>query len=93
MSKSFPLFPKHPERICWGCDKYCAEHDLQCGNGSIRIPHPIEDNGRDWYRSGDWSGLLSSQQQAAIQAATVQAAESSKPADSPNKPHIKLLLN
>ncbi|MBQ1657017.1 MAG: DUF3079 domain-containing protein, partial [Rhodocyclaceae bacterium] len=21
MAKKFPLHPKHPERICWGCDK------------------------------------------------------------------------
>ncbi|MBS0174921.1 MAG: DUF3079 domain-containing protein, partial [Nitrospira sp.] len=23
MAKKFPLHPKNPERICWGCDKYC----------------------------------------------------------------------
>ncbi|MGN6661313.1 MAG: DUF3079 domain-containing protein, partial [Achromobacter mucicolens] len=23
MAKKFPLHPKHPERICWGCDRYC----------------------------------------------------------------------
>ncbi|MDU8023859.1 MAG: DUF3079 domain-containing protein, partial [Neisseria sp.] len=23
MAKKFPIFPKNPERICWGCDKYC----------------------------------------------------------------------
>jgi len=27
MAKPFPLNPKHPERICWGCDKYCATRD------------------------------------------------------------------
>jgi len=20
--------PRHPERICWGCDKYCSADDL-----------------------------------------------------------------
>ena len=37
MAKKFPIFPKHPERICWGCDKYCRAEDLQCGNGCERI--------------------------------------------------------
>ena len=29
MAKKFPIFPKNPERICWGCDKYCREDDLR----------------------------------------------------------------
>ena len=33
MAKKFPLHPKHPERICWGCDKYCSIDALGCGNG------------------------------------------------------------
>ncbi|HFQ9482020.1 TPA: DUF3079 domain-containing protein, partial [Pseudomonas aeruginosa] len=24
MAKKFPLHPSHPERICWGCDRYCS---------------------------------------------------------------------
>lgn len=40
--------PKHPERICWGCERYCPAHDLICGNGTIRTPHPIELFGKDW---------------------------------------------
>ena len=40
--------PKHPERICWGCDKLCPAEDLRCGNGSIRSPHPVELFGEDW---------------------------------------------
>lgn len=43
-----PLHPKHPERICWGCDKYCAADDLRCGNGTIRTPHPVELLGDEW---------------------------------------------
>ena len=54
MAKKFPLHPKHPERICWGCDKYCAAGDLQCGNGSGRTQHPAEMLGEDWYTWGDW---------------------------------------
>ncbi len=44
-----PLKPKNPERICWGCDKYCPDTDLACGNGTIRTPHPVELFGADWY--------------------------------------------
>lgn len=40
--------PKHPERVCWGCDKYCAAEDLACGNGTIRTLHPVELFGDDW---------------------------------------------
>ncbi len=42
------LNPKHPERICWGCDKYCSADDLGCGNGTIRTQHPVELFGEDW---------------------------------------------
>jgi hypothetical protein len=54
MAKKFPLRPKHPERVCWGCDKYCALDALGCGNGSERTPHPMELLGDDWFRHGDW---------------------------------------
>ena len=46
--KKLPLRPGHPERICWGCDKYCPADDLACGNGTIRTLHPIELFGEDW---------------------------------------------
>jgi len=46
-----PISPKSPDRICWGCDKYCPADDLACGNGTIRTPHPAELFGDDWY---DW---------------------------------------
>jgi len=49
MAKPIPLRPKHPERICWGCDRYCAADALACGNGSGRTQHPIETQGEDWY--------------------------------------------
>ncbi|MGY2224961.1 DUF3079 domain-containing protein [Pseudomonas gingeri] len=54
MAKHFPLHPKHPERICWGCDRYCAANALACGNGSDRTMHPVEMLGEDWYQHGDW---------------------------------------
>ncbi len=43
-----PLHPKHPERVCWGCDLYCPAEDLRCGNGTIRTQHPVELFGEDW---------------------------------------------
>ena len=48
MSKRFPIDPPHPERTCWGCDRYCAAGSLACGNGSERTQHPAELFGADW---------------------------------------------
>jgi len=48
MAKKFPVHPKHPERICWGCDKYCSVNSMNCGNGSDRTQHPMELFGADW---------------------------------------------
>ena len=53
MAKKFPLHPKHPERICWGCDRYCAKDAIGCNNGSDRTQHPAELLGDDWYLYGD----------------------------------------
>lgn len=47
-TSALPIRPPHPDRVCWGCDKYCPETDLACGNGTIRTPHPIELFGDDW---------------------------------------------
>jgi len=54
MVKKFPINPPHPERTCWGCDKYCAANDLRCGNGSERTQHPAELFGDDWL---EWNPL------------------------------------
>ena len=54
MAKKFPLLPKHPERICWGCDRYCPAESLACGNGADRTMHPMEMFGDDWYEFGGW---------------------------------------
>lgn len=59
MAKPFPLHPKHPERICWGCDCYCGAADLACGNGADRTMYPAEMLGDDWYEHGDWGLRLS----------------------------------
>ena len=84
MAKKFPIFPKHPERICWGCDKYCSAEDLQCGNGCERIQHPCELDGAEWYKKGDWSNLLSEQQQRELGLLSEKKTSA--------KPHIKLPL-
>jgi len=54
MAKNFPVNPKHPERICWGCDRYCPAKSLACGNGSERTMHPAELFGEDWCAPGEW---------------------------------------
>ena len=46
--RKLPLHPGHPERVCWGCDKYCPAEDLACGNGTDRAQHPAEIFGVDW---------------------------------------------
>jgi hypothetical protein len=43
-----PMLPKNPERVCWGCDKFCPADSLACGNGTIRTQHPVELFGDDW---------------------------------------------
>ncbi len=47
-----PLHPKNPERVCWGCDKFCPANALVCGNGTIRTQHPAELFGDDWMEWG-----------------------------------------
>ena len=51
MAKKFPVRPAHPERICWGCDRFCPADALMCGNGTVTTPHPSELFGDDWM---DW---------------------------------------
>lgn len=48
MARKFPDSPAHPERTCWGCDRYCAVTAMLCGNGSERTQHPVELFGEDW---------------------------------------------
>ena len=52
IQKKFPIHPANPERLCWGCDKYCAASDMMCGNGSDRTQHPYELFGEDWQSWG-----------------------------------------
>ena len=49
----YPLHPRHPERLCWGCDRLCPADSLACGNGTIRTLHPVELFGEDWV---EWLG-------------------------------------
>lgn len=48
MTRRFPIHPAHPERNCWGCDRYCGADAMLCGNGSERTQHPVELFGEDW---------------------------------------------
>jgi hypothetical protein len=57
MAKRFPAAPAHPERNCWGCDQYCAAHDMRCGNGSDRTQHPIEVLGALWMKQAGYEDL------------------------------------
>ena len=49
---AIPINPARPERICWGCERYCPADSLACGNGTIRTLHPVELFGDDWL---EWS--------------------------------------
>ncbi|MDE3166032.1 MAG: DUF3079 domain-containing protein [Acidobacteriota bacterium] len=63
----FPVHPKNPDRICWGCEKMCPADDLACGNGTIRSPHPEELLGKDWL---EW---LEEHERAAFEEAAPKA--------------------
>jgi Protein of unknown function (DUF3079) len=56
MSKKFPIHPIHPERICWGCDRFCPADLLACSNE--RAPHPCELFGEDWLEWGNLQGTV-----------------------------------
>lgn len=47
-TRRFPIHPAHPERLCWGCERWCRAGDMACGNGAERSPHPVELLGPDW---------------------------------------------
>jgi Protein of unknown function (DUF3079) len=51
MAKKFPIHPANPERICWGCEQFCAITAMACANE--RSPHPSELFGDDWLAWGD----------------------------------------
>ena len=51
MAKTFPTHPAHPERICWGCEQFCAAGSMACANE--RSPHPAELFGENWQAWGE----------------------------------------
>jgi len=81
MSREVPVLrasvlkPRHPERICWGCEQYCPADDLACGNGTIRTPHPVELFGDDWL---EWSGR-DRPARGGVAASGVDAADAARP--------------
>lgn len=52
MAKTFPIKPANPQRVCWGCDRYCPADALMCGNGTVATMHPSELFGDDWMEWG-----------------------------------------
>ncbi len=48
------IYPKHPERICWGCEKLCPANHLMCRE--TRAQHPVELYEDDWWEASN--GLL-----------------------------------
>ncbi|HEX5070272.1 MAG TPA: DUF3079 domain-containing protein [Vicinamibacterales bacterium] len=76
MPRPIPLRPRHPDRACWGCDKYCSADDLACGNGTIRTPHPIELFGDDWL---EWSEQRSRPADAAVTATSTDTSSGLPP--------------
>src|SRR6516165_7230223 len=40
MVRRIPALPAHTERMCWGCERYCAANDLRGGKGKERTQHP-----------------------------------------------------
>jgi hypothetical protein len=67
MAKKFPINPPHPERLCWGCDKYCPVDSLVCGNGAERTQHPAELFGADWQDWGTDSKKLETETEIEIE--------------------------
>jgi len=41
------IHPRHPERICWGCEKLCPTNNLMCRE--TRAAHPVELYGEGWW--------------------------------------------
>jgi len=68
MSRKFPINPAHPERVCWGCDLFCAAKDMRCGNGSDRTMHPVELFGEGWQDWGVPVGASTDGPQASVEA-------------------------
>ena len=79
MAKKFPIKPANPERICWGCDRYCPADQLMCGNGTVATPHPSELFGDDWMAWGLDVKQAAAQDASAAPAVAGPAAGASAP--------------
>jgi hypothetical protein len=85
--RKFPVKPAHPERVCWGCDRFCAADALQCGNGSLATPHPSELFDDDWQRWGlDAEPAANPPKLAPHQSPAAADAPASPPASTPAEP-------
>lgn len=45
------IHPRHPERVCWGCEKLCPVNHLMCRE--TRAAHPAELFGDDWWEASN----------------------------------------
>lgn len=79
MAKRFPIKPAHPERTCWGCDKYCPSTSLSCGNGSERTQHPFELFGDDWMDWGPGRSASSGTEPSPLANSTEPTASGQRP--------------
>ena len=70
MTRKFPIHPAHPERVCWGCERYCPADSMRCGNGSERTQHPAELMGEDWADFGLDAEAAREPPSAAVEART-----------------------
>ena len=69
LKKIFPIKPARPERVCWGCDRYCPGDDMVCGNGSERTQHPCELSGDEWEK--EWAIELDPEMKKCIANETI----------------------
>lgn len=79
MSKRFPARPAHPERICWGCDRYCPVDSMMCGNGSVATLHLFELFGEDWASWGSSSSPAASGPAACLSPQDLAAETQDRP--------------
>ena len=76
VAKRFPIYPPHPERICWGCERLCPATHMVCGNGKERTEHPSELFGEGWY---DEPVLPLQKRDASADAASDTSSRASEP--------------
>ena len=77
------LLPMHPERVCWGCDRYCPADNLSCGRDTVRTPHPAELFGDDWMEWCEANGAPNTLERIWGTEAETEASAEEQPATPP----------